>query len=73
MINKGIFIVQLKCVSLRPFGVFYGFFGLFGPKTGFRAATQLFWSPFFLFSGQKSVYLLGVLYTNKDRPKGLTA
>ena len=44
---------KANCVSLRPFGVFRGFSGFLSLKTGFRAATQLFRSPIFLFSEQK--------------------
>jgi hypothetical protein len=57
-----------------------GFFLHFGQKSGKyrqnRAFKRLISRPearFFRFQGGKSVYLLGALCTNKERPKGLTA
>ena len=63
---------KANCVFLRPFGVFHGFSGFLGLKTGFRAATQLFRSPFFLFSGQKCWCTFGVSLLCKEHQKRLT-
>ena len=50
------------CVFLRPFGVFRGFSGFLSLKTGFRAASQLFRSPFFCFPDAKTAKNAGVLF-----------